>query len=1357
MPGKTDQVLELASVTREERADWDRFLAKMAALFREARCPDRDRVVCLADYLDHVSKDRVTGDEAPVVDAYTRRLLDALGYGDADVSYNLAQGGGGRAVPDFTVRVHDVLGMTPVFVVEDKATSERDFSRPRHGGADGGETPLDQLRRYVRGGAVFGRVGLLCNGFVLEAWEFASDQETRLARLDLHELARLARDGGFPGPQEAGLKVVWSRFSRFSFATTWSLASARVRPPRLETETIARLNEALAQDGKEGFERVLHAHYEQHWKARAIDVSRHVDALVQALRGLIDLFSDDVAVQVQDAIDRSRAYHEAEADLDTRMDLESLRGRLAADWRAVFVPGAFQELLEEPLDAWARAPRIDRLQERVREWVDALKEHVAPVAEMPQGEQQAFTGIGKAHAVGGPRALRTRLDVLRDDVEKYCRRVLERHARQAELVATHRPGLRVAASFEAWARRVSTTVMVGATHEVLVAEFSRQTAYVYVIRLLLVRICEDKGLFRRKLSDGGLVHWQEQVGRYLDYASGRSYEYLTKMAYECAQNVYTHFYGASAPFDGYRMDDKMLLRALLVLDAFDLERIDADIIGTVYGQYLTEGKHEQGRYYTPHALVVEMLDRMGFGGEATFGRRIADLACGSGSFLVEACRRILDGFRGSDGTIPAAQASAALDAVQRSVYGFDLNPFACYLAETNLLIQVLDLVREAQRHDQSLVVDRFHIYCADSLMVDEAVAAAPESAILVGKDRAVAELAKARTGPFAGGFDFLIGNPPYVRADEESETWQQYRRLLEQQSWFATRHLKWDLYVPFVEQYWRLLSDDPQARACLVTIESLGTAPYAARLRELLARQATLTDVVLTRGLRLFPDAAWQDNLIFVFRRGAPPTAHEVVRQAWRRKEDGGTAFEPLDRIVQVEATPEKLFTDRGPIDLDLRGTVPLEALCYVSVGMVLNSDEKLAEGQIVLVPEVYDPEAFGEELVEDLGKGGKRIRHRHFKREELVGEVQDAIHTRPFLGSREVLRGGIGRIRWLEYGSHTRCPARIRRRTFPELYDRPKLMFGTFTGVAVDEGDGQGFLVTSDSVRLAIRWSLLEEVNNQTLREARAEARKRIRLNTDLSTNLSEWYLAALTLSTPIQRWLHVHKRSMKDHVYPDDIKAIPIKLLPPERQQPFIDLARERHRLWDEVVAREADGYRGTESVKVPVRRLVEGFAAEHADLTFVTLAEAQPVGLLRWEADAFGHDLAKVRASGNTLRVGTNVIARAGDSLTDGVGVLKVLARVMAAFPGPLATVQAICRIPRTQEGVLALGAFLDAEAAAQEARHRRIAQIGAEIDEMAWALYRPGASRGTEDPAGAVAFPALGGTGEQGVREIQGTLL
>ena len=99
------------------------------------------------------------------------------------------------------------------------------------------------------------------------------------------------------------------------------------------------------------------------------------------------------------------------------------------------------------------------------------------------------------------------LATLEKEVEAYCRGAMELFAARTRLEAESRASLRAAEAWEVWKPQVSSSIMVGAPESTLRMEFARQTAYVYVIRLLLVRICEDKGLFQRKLSDGGLVLW----------------------------------------------------------------------------------------------------------------------------------------------------------------------------------------------------------------------------------------------------------------------------------------------------------------------------------------------------------------------------------------------------------------------------------------------------------------------------------------------------------------------------------------------------------------------------------------------------------------------------------------------------------------------------------------------------------------------------------------------------------------------------------------------------------------------------------------------------------------------------------
>ncbi|HYU35197.1 MAG TPA: N-6 DNA methylase [Thermoanaerobaculia bacterium] len=1324
------EILELAREHQVEQEAFSGFVERLSTLLVRWEIPTGGRRAALADYLDQRAAAGITAaDEQPVVDALTRQILEALGYRDGDYTYNqMLTDGPDR--PDFTIRVDEFLGPLPVFLVEDKSTSVRDFERRQRKGAEE-ESPVEQLRRYVLAGAVHGRAGLLCNGWRLEAWEFGAEGAIRLVQIDLHGLARAALAGAELG-QRPALRALWKRFSRFAFTHARELTERSLTTPPLGVEGIERVQKALSRRGRtQDLEAELLAHHERVWREQAADVRQTPESLVAALRDLIEQFAEDVLHQLDEVLARHRTYEAARAELAPAEAAARLRQDVVLRQTSFdLTKEDFELRLLAPLDEWCRRPRLEDLDEKVAAWLAALEPLVklsngpaahpaaqlalAPATEPPQGPRM---GVPKNGAANGKRKI---LQGMEAALRKVGQRAIEDYAAIQQLEEEYRATLRAADAYQTWARRVSSSALVGLPEAEFRREFARQTAYVYIIRLLLVRICEDKGLFRRKLSDGGLILWKERVPQYLDYASGRSYEYLTRMAYECAQNVYVHFYGASELFDWYRMDDKMLLRALLVLNAFNLEGIDTDIIGAVYGRYLEEGKHEQGRYYTPKALVTHMLDLAGWRGEEIVGRRLADLACGSGSFLVEACRRLLDTFRNREGRIPKAKLRPALEEVQRSLHGLEINPFACYLAETNLLIQVLDLLKQAKDEGITLVVDRFRIYCEDSLIVAQKLGEVSETSLfLLGKDRAAAEQIKARTGPFAAGFDVLVGNPPYVRADEDAPAWAAYRRRLENQEWFSTRHQKWDLYVPFVEQYHRLLADRPDARCCLVTIESLATAPYAEKLRELLLRKSTLHDVLVTRGLKLFEDAKWQDNLIFSFSRGAPAPEHRIRRSiAENRDERGEILTEPLDEIVQAEADPDRLFRAREQVELDLEKTVRLEEICYVSKGMVLHSNEKLRDGQIVLVPPSYDPGRFGEELVEDLGEQGKRIRHRVFYRDDLVAERPDEIHTQPYLDSREVKRGGLGRIQWLEYGEHTRCPARVSRPTFPELFAVPKMMFGSFTGVAVDDGSQDGFLMVAHTVRIAVRWAALAGVENRSLTKARSS----LSIDHDLkpSRNYSDWYLCALALSEPIQRWLHAEKRSMKEDVYPDDIKAIPVKRISAAKQEPFVRLEKERHGLWRELVVLEEEGFRIGARIEIPVRALAERFRREHPEIEHLSLLKL-PSSLVELKETALEQDLNGAKAIGSEVRVRRETVARVGEAVRQKEEVASLLARLLGTLPGSLAEIS--IELPRSERGLLALAHFLDEQEEGGRRRQTRIAEIQGEIDRLAWALYRP----------------------------------
>src|SRR5947208_7751352 len=295
---------------------------------------------------------------------------------------------------------------------------------------------------------------------------------------------------------------------------------------------------------------------------------------------------------------------------------------------------------------------------------------------------------------------------------------------QATLRHDYRKDLSVYDDYTTWKSLVQETMLGELDEERRRDEFALQAAYVVFIRLLLIRVCEDKGVFpHRFISDGGLKHWQENIERYFIFANGNPYSPLLNMAYENAQNIYAHFFTGRELFNWYQLDKERFIMTLYQLSRFNFAEVDSDIIGTIYNTYVNrEEKRNKGQYYTPPAIIHYILDTVGYNGRNIIGsnKRLIDPACGSGSFLVTAAKRLVAAYQGTKEQVDAPV--TVLERVQQNLFGFDLNPFACYLAEINLLIQVLDLVKLSIDGRTPPRLQRFHIYNVDAL--------APSSGVL---------------------------------------------------------------------------------------------------------------------------------------------------------------------------------------------------------------------------------------------------------------------------------------------------------------------------------------------------------------------------------------------------------------------------------------------------------------------------------------------------------------------------------------------------------------------------------------------------------------------------------------------------
>jgi len=192
-----------------------------------------------------------------------------------------------------------------------------------------------------------------------------------------------------------------------------------------------------------------------------------------------------------------------------------------------------------------------------------------------------------------------------------------------------------------------------------------------------------------------------------------------------------------------------------------------------------------------------------------------------------------------------------------------------------------------------------------------------------------------------------------------------------------------------------------------------------------------------------------------------------------------------------------------------------------------------------------------------------------------------------------------------------------------------------------------------------------------------------------------------------------------MKDDVYPDDIKAIPVKRISPAGQEPFVRLEMERHGLWRELMGLEDEGFRIGSRVEVPVGALAERFRREHRQIEHLSVLRL-PSSIVEFEESALERDLNGARAFGSEVRVRRETVARVSESLEQPTEIAVLLARILGNLAGSL--VEASVQVPRTEPGLLALARFFDEQEKGVRRRQARIAEIQQEIDHLAWKLYR-----------------------------------
>lgn len=588
-----------------------------------------------------------------------------------------------------------------------------------------------------------------------------------------------------------------------------------------------------------------------------------------------------------------------------------------------------------------------------------------------------------------------------------------------------------------------------------------------------------------------------------------------------------------AILDALEIDNDLLYKYTSLLSNYDFEsQIDVNILGHIFENSLNEiesvnaeiegadfdkqtsKRKKDGVFYTPKYITKYIVENtvgklceekkieLDFHEEEYFkGRKnrnkttveklvkilddyrewllqltICDPACGSGAFLNQALDFLIKEHTYIDelktkllgGGLQFPDIENTI--LENNIYGVDLNEESVEIAKLSLWLRTAQPRRKL--NDLSS-----NIKCGNSLIDDKRVAG----------DKAFKWETAFEKVFDKGGFDVVIGNPPYVRADAPGNE-PKLRDYLVNHSKFKTLSGKWDLYIPFIELSHLISSKN--GIISLIIPDAYCHSEYAKSSINHYMATNTLFAIDYFPDINVFQNVGVH-SVIVNYRKNR-------VEKSYNKK------IHNSDKevfIVKHLKYPNSFRYDYKDPIISNSDLINIFDIFYISKGIVGNSDEKKYKGE--------------------------------FKVGDLISEEKNELHCRLYYEGKNISRWVLDNERFIEFNSE-RSPKKWSRKGFPELFEARKIVTMRSPGQNPRSfiDNDKGFY--NESAIGFVRWCDLRNVHNNSITQQYdgKDDREKKEL---ISERYSLEECLAYFNSKLFKYELNADRRS-NIHIYPDD-----------------------------------------------------------------------------------------------------------------------------------------------------------------------------------------------------------------------------